>query len=113
MSLTTLAEAKEIMNRRDEKGNAIPFSIRYVAWNAESRTGGQIIDLPMVILYRNRLPRKSKLTKSDKDFNFYENFNLLIFARDELTRKLVSTGNIRKCHIWLIISINNQEVTWT
>lgn len=88
------------MELRDHRGNAIPFSLQFTTCDENRLTGGEIITAEGVILARNskRLFR-SKKSSTDRAANEHDNG----------TRNLLfPNGEIRKCHMWLIIQFNGQ-----
>jgi len=89
------------MELRNHHGNAIPFSLQFITCDENRLTGGEIITAEGVILARNKKQRvRSKPTPSGRAANEHDNG----------TRNLLlPNGEIRKCHMWLIVKFNGQE----
>ena len=92
-----LAEVRQIMSEKLEDGSPAPFSIRAATCDLKRGTESEVIDIEFATLYSQQ----------------YEIIQLMIMSRNELTRQLVPTGNIRAVHLSLITRINNTEVRWT
>jgi hypothetical protein len=89
-----------------------PFSIRYVACNRKKNTGGRIVHLERCYKTGNQSdPAKLSATKAgqkatptvaSKNPHHYDNYTRNL--------KVVPSGKIRKCCIWLIIQFNGKKV---
>jgi len=102
-----LKEVLELMETATE-----PFSIRYVACNRKKNTGGRIVHLERCYKTGNQSDpakhaasagsKKATPTASSKNPYHYENYTRNL--------KVVPSGKIRKCSIWLIIQFNGMKV---
>lgn len=90
-----------------------PFSIKYVACNKKKRSGGYIVQLDKCFKTGDQTdtPPKAaaKLSKvlapvvgPSKNPHHYENYTRNL--------KVLPSGQIRKCSIWLIIEFNGMKV---
>jgi hypothetical protein len=92
-----LADVRRIMSEKDAAGDAIPFSVRFASYDKKRSKKSEVIEIEFAILYRQS----------------YELISLMVMYRDELTKKIIPSGNIRAVHLSLITRINNVEVQWT
>ena len=92
-----LKEVRQIISQKDEANEPVPFSIQFSSCDQKRGSTSEIIEIQFATLYSQN----------------YELINLMVMSRNELTRQLVATGNIRACHLSLITEINNTEVQWT
>ncbi|MCR9064470.1 MAG: hypothetical protein NXI00_10925 [Cytophagales bacterium] len=110
------------MNRFSENGKPIPFSIIFLTADRANGTGGQWVKADYAVknsnLKRNSAYQTSeatpKLTENAlaKDPNHWKNqtTNIALFAKDEITGKLIKTGQIIKVHYRLIFFIDGKKV---
>lgn len=97
------------MERKNEKGTPVPFSIQFTTANRSKGTGGEIIEVKRAILSKNRkgIPRFAKndsVPQSKRSPNHFANATRNIWSLD--------AERFFKVHIRLINKINNEEVTW-
>jgi len=97
------------MEKRDAHGKPVPFSIEFWTADRKLKTGGELLALEGCILSKNQKYGKAReketiVNTNPKKQNHWENS----------TRNLVilSSGQIRKCHIRLIEKFNGQNVYW-
>jgi hypothetical protein len=96
-------EALQIMEKKNHKGEAIPFSIEFVTYDKAKKAGGDIIRLENVILAKNQRGTPRELNKTgSKTANHYTNATRNLYIK--------TSGQIRKCHIRLITEINGKTV---
>lgn len=109
----TLAEALEVMRRRDKNGQLIHFNIAYRTFSATNKTGGKlkIIEGAKYLVPANQ--------ETDKAINIYNLLDPVIKAKnpkhfEHYTRniELPYSGGIRKVNILFIDSINDQKVIY-
>lgn len=103
-----LKDALELMENATE-----PFSIRYAACDRKRGTGGYWVILDKCFMTGDQpKPEKGKKSpeaapkvpkvKSPNNPHHYENYTRNL--------KVVPSGQIRKCSIWLIKEVNGMEV---
>lgn len=92
-----LAQVRQIMSEKYENGDPVPFSIRFSTCDLKRGTKSEDLEIEFATLFSQQ----------------YEIMQLMIMYRNELTRQLVPTGNIRAVHLSLITRLNNTEVRWT
>lgn len=110
------------MNRFSDKGKPVPFSLVFVTADRAKKTGGQFVKVDYAVKNSN-LKRSSAFRSSEakpkltdnalaKDPNHWKNqtTNIALFAKDEMTGKLVKTGEMMKVHYRLILFINGKRV---
>jgi hypothetical protein len=105
-----LAEVLKQMDKKDRKGNAIPFKVEFITADLQRNTGGEVRSLTNAVMVTPSFWRKKKkvmvhttLTPK-KGQNHYENMTRNI-------RQLNDTATV-KIHIWLITKFNNENVVW-
>lgn len=92
------ANIRKLVTRKNlQTGEYIPFSIRFKTCNLKEKTGGETIEIEHAIFF----------SQSNSIIR------VQVCRKDELTRKIVPTKNIRAIHLVLIIRINNTEVQWS
>lgn len=123
MDKITLSEAKILMEKRDNFGNPVPFSVVFITCNRNKGTGGEVLRLDNCIKHALL---KSKPTKNARPFadlpaptakskvNHHKNqtTNLAVMSTNELTGKLLFTGTIQQVHYKLITQINGKEIIY-
>lgn len=98
MESLTLAEIRKIISQKDNfTGDKLPFSLKASACDVKKQAGGHFIDIEFGTLYSQS----------------YEMIRVMVMKRDEITKKIVPTGNLRAVHISLIVRLNNIEVQWS
>jgi hypothetical protein len=106
-----LSEVLDHMDMLDGDGNPVAFDIKFVTADEKRNTGGQIISLQGVkkcvgkrdgkVIYDTR--PKNELNVVTKNPHHWEH----------ATRNLIlPNGQIRKCHIRLIIEFNGKKVCY-
>ena len=91
-----LKEVRQIMSEKDQNG-LVPFSVQFATCDQKRGSKSEIIEIQYATLYNQS----------------YELISLMVMSRNELTKQIVPTGNIRAVHLSLITEINNTEVQWT
>lgn len=105
-----LQQALTEMERKDRKGNALPFTIEFVTADLNRDKGGEIKTLTNAVLVTPAHWRKKRMstgaTRQEKKAgpNHFDNMTRNI-------RQLNDTA-IVKIHIWLITKFNNEKVAW-
>lgn len=107
MMTIALKDALREMDRIDEKGNPVPFSIEFCTCDENRKTGGELIFLEGVVLARNvkKIPRYvRKESTPGKKANEWQS----------ATRNILipSSGEIRKCSIHLITMFNGKPTRY-
>ena len=92
-----LKEVRQILSHKDEANEPVPFSIQACTCDLKRGSESEPIEIQYATLFSQK----------------YEMIHLMVMSRNELTRQLVPTGNIRAVHLSLITEINNTEVQWT
>lgn len=117
------SEARLIMEKRDNSGNPVPFSIQFITCNRNKGTGGEVIVLDNCIVHAMLKIKTSKYArpfaslptpKPKSKVNHLKNqtTNLAVMSTNELTGKHVFTGTIQQVHYKLIMQINGKEIIW-
>lgn len=101
----------------------VPFSLVVVTADRKKKTGGEFVKLNYVVksanIHRKKraVPKKldsgeTNTVSSKKDPNHWQQqtTNLAILARDEVSQKLVDTGQRIKIHYRLILFCNGKRV---
>lgn len=108
----TLAEALEIMRRRDTTGRLIHFNITFRTFSATTRRGGKLKQIDGAIYMYPANP------DADKPINIYNLLDPVTSAKnpnhfENRTRNIqLPDGKIRKVNIDFIISINDHKVIY-
>ena len=112
-----LIDALRYMEERNERGFAKSFSIKYVTYNRKTGEGGEIIHIQKCtkcvgkqgdkIILGNQLSEHSRAVGGLDPDRVRKNPNHFKNATRNL---LLPNGEIRKCHIRLIIEFNNEKV---
>lgn len=103
-----LNDALKLMDRLDQKGQPIPFSITILTANRSLDKGGKWLELKGCILakHNNNLPQHARRVDGgggSRKPNHYENATRNIQSPD---------GSITKVHIRLIKTFNGQTIIW-
>lgn len=77
MEIIRLSEMLQVMKRRDENGEPVPFSITFVTCNQKLNTGGEKITFEQAVLVGG--PSRSAKIKNP---NHHQNFTRNIMAAD-------------------------------
>lgn len=91
------------MRKLDGNGFAVPFSIRFITYDANRGTGGRIVDVDWAVLTTAEQARVQNIEKAEKakQPRHYQN----------QTRNLkLRNGDLRKVHIQLITRLNGHIV---
>jgi len=109
--MITLKEVLELMDKRDENGNPIPFSITFCTYSRQKKLGGERISIDKAVKVIGKRNEKTIVDKRTlatqapyKNPNHYRNHTRNIM--------IISSQQIRKIHIRLIEKFNGQQVTW-
>lgn len=109
-----LGQALDQMDQVDENGKPVPFQIKFVTANRQSKSGGEIVELKsavkcdgqrngqMVVDHREK-PASSSGKPTPKDPNHWVNATRNI---------LLPNGQIRKIHLRLIIEFCHKKVCY-
>jgi hypothetical protein len=98
-STYTLPEIRKFMEERDEEDNRVPFPIRFASFDKKRNPDtSEIIEFEFARLH-------------SKWGSF--TIQVMIMTRNELTKQLVPTGNVRSIHTALITRFNNKDVQWS
>jgi hypothetical protein len=98
-STYTLPEIKKIMEERDQEGNRIPFSLRVCSFDKKRNPDSSE---PLEFEHARLHSAWGAFTAQ-----------IEVMTRNELTKQLVPTGNIRSIHTALITRFNNKDVQWS
>lgn len=112
-----------MMEKRDNYGNPMPFSIVFITCNRNKGTGGEVIALGNCIKHAllNIKPSKNArpftslpapTVKSKVNHHKNQTTNLAVMSVNELTGKPVFTGTIQQVHYRLINQVNGKEIIW-
>lgn len=99
------------MEKEDELGNPIPFSLKYVAYDREKQKGGHIIEIRNAVLLKSG---KRELGKDPKHTDDPDQIRKNPHHWQNRTRNIVvlPSKQIRKVHIYLITRYNEQRVAY-
>lgn len=92
-----IKEVRQIISQKDRDGDYEIFSVRAYTCDLKRGKTSEPIEIEFAKLHKQN----------------YEIINVMIMARNEVTRNIVPTGNIISLHLSLIDRINNVEVLWT
>ena len=94
----TLSKIRSLITQKDpQTGQNILLSVRAYSYDENRNTAGECIEIEHCIFYSQS----------------YEIIRFQICMRDEITKKIVPTSQIRAVHLSLITRINNIEVQWS
>ncbi len=100
------------MEKRDHRNWPVPFSIEFVTCNRATGSGGELVKLSNVVLYKNQKaaggpakPGRPEGTQAPaKNPNHWANATRNIY--------LLDSNQIRKINIRLILKLNNQSILY-
>lgn len=105
-----MGEVLATMDKKDRKGNPIPFSVEFVTADLQRDKGGEVITLANAVMVTPSYWRKKRKAlvytgvTPKKGQNHFENMTRNI-------RQLNDTVFV-KLHIWLITKFNGENVVW-
>ncbi|WP_421811748.1 hypothetical protein [Flagellimonas sp.] len=110
-----LNEVLEQMKAFDDKGRAVPFSIKARTLNRNSRTGGKLLEYEKVKLV---MPEENPNVDSVESLRTKRKSmsgirrNPAHFENKTRNIKVLPSGDIKKIHIRYIIEFNGQKVIY-
>jgi hypothetical protein len=104
--IISIKQALQEMERLDERGRPVPFSIKYCTYNRAKKEGGELLDFEGVTLLRNHTGIPKPLKKENIVGPYRKN------SPSGKRKILFPNGEIREVHIRLIIRFNNLLVRY-
>ena len=103
LQFITLKNALKLMRKCDDRGFAVPFSLRWVTYDEARKTGGKIKNAEKAVLPTQEQRRAQGLEQPSRGRQPRH------FANQTRNIKLMN-GDLCKVHIYLITRINNMIV---
>lgn len=110
-SMISLRDVLLMMEAEDEQGYQIPFSLRFVTYDKQKQTGGEIIDAKKAVLLKSGkkdFERKTGIRNKEDPDQIKKKPNH--FKNRTRNIMLLPSKQIRKVHIYLITRFNDERV---
>jgi hypothetical protein len=113
--MIALADALNIMEKKNDQGEPEPFSLRCVTYNEQLQTGGEFLEIEKGVLNDSResIIEASPLQKLNADIHQREErLKKNPHHSENFTRniRILPGNNIRKIHALLITEFNGEKV---
>ena len=105
--IITLENVLKAMERRNDRGEPVAFSITFVQADRHRRTGGKVVTYHFA-----RLAKNAKQATAAQKTGTPGAKRLQKHWQNATRNLLLQNGEIRKIHIRLIVKFNDQPVIW-